>query len=50
MASDLPFLGQYHRDGYEFLNHIVRVAGHESWVSLGSVETKEQSKQWMHTP
>jgi hypothetical protein len=33
----------------EFLNHIVRVIGDESWVSFVNVETKEQSKQWMHT-
>jgi hypothetical protein len=43
------FLDQYHKDGSEFLNHIVRVTGDETWVSFVNVETKEQSKQWMHT-
>jgi hypothetical protein len=35
--------------GDEFLNHIVRVTGDETWVSFVNAETKEQSKQWMHT-
>jgi hypothetical protein len=43
------FLGQYHKDGDELLIHIVRVTGDETWVSFVNVETKEQSKQWMHT-
>jgi hypothetical protein len=33
----------------QFLNHIVRVRGDETWVSFVNAETKEQSKQWMHT-
>jgi hypothetical protein len=37
------------KDGDEFLNHIVRVTGDETWVSYVNVEIKEQSKQWMHT-
>jgi hypothetical protein len=41
------FLEQYHKDGDEFLNHIV--TGEEGWVLFVNVETKEQSKQWMHT-
>jgi hypothetical protein len=45
----LTSLDQYHKDGDEFLKHIVRVTGDETWVSLVIVETKEQSKQWMHT-
>jgi hypothetical protein len=45
----LAFFERYHKDGDEFLNHIVRVTGDETWVSFVSVETKEQSKQWMHT-
>jgi hypothetical protein len=49
MASALTFLEQYHKDGDKFLNHIVRVTGDETWVSSVNVETKEQSKQWMHT-
>jgi hypothetical protein len=41
------FLGQYHKGGDEFLNH--NVTGDETWVSFLNVETKQQSKQWMHT-
>jgi hypothetical protein len=43
------FLERYHKDGGEFLNHIVRVTGDETWLSFMNVGTKEQSKQWMHT-
>jgi hypothetical protein len=49
MASAMTLLERYHKDGDEFLNHIVRVTGDETWVSFVNVETKEQSKQWMHT-
>jgi hypothetical protein len=48
IASALIFLERHQKDGYEFLNHIVRVTGDETWVSFVNVETKEQSKQWMH--
>jgi hypothetical protein len=41
-------LEQYHIDGDEFLNHIIRVTGDETWVSFMNVETREQPKQWMH--
>jgi hypothetical protein len=44
----LAFLELYHEDGDEFLDHIVRVTGDETWVSFVNVETKDQSKQWMH--
>jgi acetyl-CoA carboxylase beta subunit len=37
--NGFDFLERCYKDGDEFLNHIVRV----------TVETKEQSKQWMHT-
>jgi hypothetical protein len=37
------------QDGGEFLDHIVRVTGDETWLSFVTVETKRQSKQWMHT-
>jgi hypothetical protein len=42
----------YHKDGDEFLSHIIRVTGAETWVSFMNVETKEQSKQWLqkHSP
>jgi hypothetical protein len=43
------FLERYPKDGDEYLNHILRVAGDEIWVSFVNAETKEQSKQWMHT-
>jgi hypothetical protein len=49
MALALTFLEQYHKDGNEFLSHIVWVTGDEIWVSFVNVETKEQSKQWMRT-
>jgi hypothetical protein len=49
MASALTFLEKYHKDGDEFLNHIVGVTGNEIWVSFINTEIKEQSKQWMHT-
>jgi transposase len=49
IASDLTRLERYHKDGDEFLSHIARVTGGEIWVSFVNVETKEQSKQWMHT-
>jgi hypothetical protein len=47
MASALTFLAQYHKDRDKFQNPIV--TGDETWVSFVNVETKEQSKQWMHT-
>jgi hypothetical protein len=43
MASSLTLLEQYHKDGDQVLNHIVR--GDETWVSFVNVETKEQSKK-----
>jgi hypothetical protein len=49
MASDLTSLELYHKDGDEFLRHIVRVTGDETWVSFLNVENKEPSKQCMHT-
>jgi hypothetical protein len=47
MASALPFLRRYHKDGDEFLNHVV--LGDETWVSFVNVETMEQPKQCIHT-
>jgi hypothetical protein len=41
------FLERYHKDGDEFLSHIL--TGDETWVSFVNVETKEHSKHWMHT-
>jgi hypothetical protein len=49
LALTLTFLERYHKDGNEFLNHIVQVTGDETWVSFVNVEAKEQLNQWMHT-
>jgi spore coat polysaccharide biosynthesis protein SpsF (cytidylyltransferase family) len=49
MSSALTFLERYHKDDDGFLNHIVRVTGDEPWISFMNVETKEQSKQRLHT-
>jgi hypothetical protein len=49
MTSALTFLERYHKNGDEFFSHIVRVTGDDIWISFVNVETKEQSKQWMHT-
>jgi hypothetical protein len=38
-----------HKDGDEFLDHIVQVTADETWFSFENVETKEQYKHWMHT-
>jgi hypothetical protein len=48
-SAFVDFSERYHKDGDEFLNHIVRVTGDETWVSFVNAETKEWSKQWMHT-
>jgi hypothetical protein len=32
-------LERYHKDGDEFLNHIVQVTGDETWVSFVNFET-----------
>jgi hypothetical protein len=49
MASALTFLEQYHKDGNEFLDHIVRITGDETWVSFVNAETQEQSQYCIHT-
>jgi hypothetical protein len=43
------FLKRCRKDGGEFLSHIVRVTGDETWDSFVSAETKGQPKRWMHT-
>jgi hypothetical protein len=48
MASAFTFVERYYKYGDEFLSHIARVTGDEIRVSFVNVETKEQSKQWMH--
>jgi hypothetical protein len=42
MALALTSLERYHKDGDEFLSHII--TGDETWVSFVTVGTKEQSK------
>jgi hypothetical protein len=49
VALALTFLQWDHKAGDEFLSYIIWVAVDETWVSFVNVETKEQSKQWMHT-
>jgi hypothetical protein len=49
VTSGFNYSERYHKYGDEFLNQIVRVTGDETLVSFVSVETKEQSKQCMHT-
>jgi hypothetical protein len=43
MASALTFFRAI-QNGIEFLNHIIRVTGDETWVAFVNVEIKEQSK------
>jgi hypothetical protein len=40
IASALTFLEWYHKDGDEFLNHVICVTGDETWVSFVNAETK----------
>jgi hypothetical protein len=40
MALALTFLEQYHKEGNEFLNHIVWVTGDETWVKLWMLKPK----------
>jgi hypothetical protein len=47
MASALRFLQRYHDEGDVFLDKIV--TGNETWVKFVNVETKEESRQWLHT-
>lgn len=47
MGAALTFLQRYHDEGEDFLNKIV--TGDETWIHYENEETKEQSKQWMHT-
>jgi hypothetical protein len=49
VASALTCLERHHKDGDEFLSHIVRITGDETCVSFVNAETKEQSNKWMHT-
>jgi hypothetical protein len=40
----LSFLECYHREGIEFLDHII--TGDETWVSHYAPESKRQSQEW----
>jgi hypothetical protein len=46
MGAALSFLECYHREGDEFLDHIV--TGDETWVSHYTPEGKRQSQEWHH--
>jgi hypothetical protein len=49
MASALTCLERYYKDGDEFLSHIIRVTGDETWVSFVNAETKSsQSNGYTH--
>jgi hypothetical protein len=48
-AFGFEFFKRNHKYGDEFFNKIVRVTCDETCVSFMNVETKEHSKQWMHT-
>jgi hypothetical protein len=43
----MTFLKRHHKDVDEFYSH--NITGGETCVSFVNVETKEQSRQWMHT-
>jgi histone-lysine N-methyltransferase SETMAR len=49
VALTLTFLERYHKNSNEFLNHIVRVTGDETWDLFLNVGTKGPTKQWMYT-
>jgi hypothetical protein len=40
MASALSFLERRHENGDEFLNHMERVTGDDTWVLFVNAETK----------
>jgi tRNA(Leu) C34 or U34 (ribose-2'-O)-methylase TrmL len=42
-------LEPYHKDANDNHNHIKNLTAHQTWVTFVNAETKEQSKQWMHT-
>jgi hypothetical protein len=46
MGAALSFLECCHREGDEFLDHII--AGDESWISHNAPESKWQSQEWHH--
>jgi hypothetical protein len=41
-TSALTFVERYHKNGNEFLNHIIQITGDETWLSFVNVEIKEQ--------
>jgi hypothetical protein len=48
IASVFTFSEQYHKDGHEFLSHIIRVTGDETLFLFVNTETKKLSNKWMH--
>jgi hypothetical protein len=49
MAMALTFLEPYHKDADDIFNYIIWITADQTWVPFVNAETKEQSKQWMHT-
>jgi hypothetical protein len=49
MGAALTFLERYHQEGNNFLDHILVVAGDETWGSRIIPESKRQSLEW-HCP
>ncbi|GFW36862.1 histone-lysine N-methyltransferase SETMAR [Trichonephila clavipes] len=47
LGAALTFLQRYHDDDDEFLDRIVM--GNETWISLFTPETKQQSMYWWHS-
>lgn len=47
LGAALTFLQRYHDDGDEYLDRIV--TGDETWISLFTPETKQQSMHWRHS-
>jgi hypothetical protein len=48
-SSFVDFLKRCHKDGDEFLNHIVRVTGDETWVSFVNVNQRAVQAVDAHT-
>jgi hypothetical protein len=46
-ASAPDFLARYSEEGDNFLTYVI--TGYETWVSLATSESKQQSMEWRHT-
>jgi hypothetical protein len=47
VVAALMFLERYHKDSYEFLDHIV--TGDETWIAHITPGSKQQFLQWWYT-